>query len=177
MMKMCSECACVCCYTWNSYTYTGELASWSCCVGIEQGWPPSSKNRRKVNSKKACSGCFPFSNLESTFFDPSESLVLNLSGSTGSKLDVSVRNLIVGFRGAGSLRRHSKFIPEKNWCSFTSVAPFRPSLVSGPCSNLKIRSLVTGEMLVQWRIVNVSFQFITCLKRKKKLMVIKMCNI
>ena len=52
------------------HTNIGLFVSGSCIL-LATKCPPSSKNRRNVNSRNACSGCFPFSPIDGSFLDES----------------------------------------------------------------------------------------------------------
>lgn len=125
-----------------------------------RGCPPSSKNLRKVNSKKAWTGCLPLSSVLSSL---SSSLLLrSLSGTIGSKLDVSVAKRILGMYGAVLQRRPpSKSTALKNGCAFNSLAPPRPERWSADVHSRTIKSAASADRLAQLGIRNVVDQFIT----------------
>lgn len=135
------------------------------CIFVACAMPSSSKNRRNVNSKNAC---FPPSYDSSLSSESLEELRLSLSGSTGSKLEVSVGWRSGGMYGASCWRSVSKLIPVKKGWDLTSELPFLPSRSSGPQHNLKIRLDVSGERFASRGILNVFGQLITCLTETKQ---------
>lgn len=77
---------------------------------------------------------------------------LSLSGSTGSKLEVSVENCILGICGGEHLLTpFSKSMLAKNGCDLISFA-FFPNRLSALVHSLSIKSVPSGETLAAFGI-------------------------